>query len=330
MTYLTSKQLHAVACGKTILIGEHAVVYGYSAIAMALPDVTLSISILEPEPSQCGQTWETSWKTIVDGKELSTQGRISSLFCTALEKALNLCGKPGSLDQYAPQQVVIDSKIPLGGGMGGSAAISTALIDIAAQISGKDLSFEQRVSLANEIDCLFHSGKASGLDVAAVASHGIIRFSKKTNAQRIKNKCTFWIALVDSKIRSETSVMIKKVASGLEAPGQMISSALKKLGTLTEEALVCLEDGDLNFLAEKINQSHMFLQKIGVSTDQLDQIVAQLKKSGALAAKLTGAGGGGLVLGIFAMEPQNLFQFFDKNDIFITKVTGGDAHSFSC
>jgi mevalonate kinase len=78
----------------------------------------------------------------------------------------------------------------------------------------------------------------------------------------------------------------------------------------------------MSFLAEKINQSHLYLQRLGVSTEQLDQIVFQLKQAGALAAKLTGAGGGGLVLGIFQNEPQHLFQFFNKNDIFVTKVTG--------
>lgn len=321
MKYLTNKKISAIACGKTILIGEHSVVYGHHAVAMALPDVTLSISILDP--LHC-QNWESAWKTIVSGVELDTQGRISSLFISAFEKALELCGMHTKLSQYKPQQIVIESKIPLGSGMGGSAAISTALLDLACQIANKNLSFEQKILFANEIDCLFHSGKASGLDVAAVASHGIIRFSKKTNAARIKNKCTFWIALVDSKIRSETSVMIKKVALGLETQTQKIAESLQNLGTLAEETISCLEAGNMSFLAEKINQSHLYLQRLGVSTEQLDQIVFQLKQAGALAAKLTGAGGGGLVLGIFQNEPQHLFQFFNKNDIFVTKVTGAD------
>lgn len=116
--------------------------------------------------------------------------------------------------------------------------------------------------------------------------------------------------------------MIQKVAHGLETQTQKISTSLQMLGQLAKEAIVCLETGGLSFLAEKINQSHFLLQQLDVSTEQLDLIVFQLKKAGALAAKLTGAGGGGLVLGLFQDEPKNLFQFFDKNDIFVTKVAG--------
>jgi len=213
--------------------------------------------------------------------------------------------------------------------MGGSAAISSALIDIAAQICDKTLSYEQKVFYANEIDCLFHSGKASGLDVAAVASHGVIEFSKKNQAKNIKNVCSFWIALVDSNIRSETSTMIKRVAHELDTHTQKISAVLKNIGSLAEDAVHCLETGRLSALAEKINQSHLLLQTLGVSTKKLDQIVLELKAAGAMAAKLTGAGGGGLVLGLFDHEPTNLYSFFDKNDIFITKVKGGISYSVS-
>lgn len=317
---LTQEKITATASGKTILIGEHSVVYGHKAIAMALPDIQLKITLEPFCEKNPVDNWNSAWKTFIQEKPVEMEERITHLLTHALEKSLLLMQYPVLLNQIIPQKITIHSQIPLGGGMGGSAAISTCLVRIAAQIANKNLSFDNEIQFANEVDSLFHNGKASGLDVSAVASNGMILFQKGKHFEKINNKCSFWLALVDSGERSKTSSMIEKVRNLWEANTENTEMLFKKLNSLSIACKNNLEYGDTLQLATNINEAHNCLVALGVSTLKMDNLVQELKTKGALGAKLTGAGGGGLVLGLFSKEPEFLKQIYGNEKVYITKV----------
>lgn len=320
---ITNKDIHADAGGKAILIGEHSVVYGYKAIALALPDIRLSMSIYVDTFST---TWENAWETRIKDQIYKTDKNIQQLLSKAFAKALELCHASLQLDEFKPQKIVIQSEIPLGGGMGGSAAISTCLVKIAAAIAkqkgllANDLTHTQQILFANEVDCLFHSGKASGLDVTTVACDGLIEFIKDTGYQYIKNAKEFWLALVDSQERGETSAMVKKVYKFVDTYPEEGKQCLENLGKLAEKTTHLLKDGLISELGLVLDSSQIFLEKLGVSTPKIKEIIQVLKQQGALAAKLTGAGGGGLVLALFENKPNHLYSTFSEDVLYITKV----------
>jgi mevalonate kinase len=326
MDFLSETNISTNAAGKAILIGEHSVVYGYKAIAIALPDVRLQMTLLSPGQSKDVTSWDNAWQTIVKGKVFEPETHIKSLLVKAFEKALSLCQIPESIHQFTPQRILLESAIPLGGGMGGSAAMSTCFLKIAAQIAlqknkmKKELTLEQQIQHANEIDCLFHFGKASGLDVTTVASDGIIEFSKGCKHKYIQNRKEFWLVLIDSQERGETALMVKGVADKLESNPLETKKLLEKLGNLAEKSVFEITTGNIKALAQNLNFAQTHLHQLGVSTPNIDQIILKLKNAGALAAKLTGAGGGGLVLGLFENNPKQLYTLFDKESLFITRV----------
>jgi len=323
MRALVNEEKKASSCGKVILVGEHAVVYGSQAVAMALPNVSLQI-IIYPEQTK---SWETSW--FIEDLSLK-KNPISSYLAPpetqiqltqAFAKALSLCGISTPLSEFMPQQIHIRSQIPLGGGLGGSAAISVSLIRLASQLLDQQLNFSQEAALANEIDNIFHSNRASGLDASAIASRGMISFSKIQGVRRLHNKCTFWLALVDSGERSATSLMVKKVAEQLDISPENTKFHLQKMGELATQAIVSLESNLLKDFSDAVNDAHISLQAIGVSTPKIDSIIEKLREQGALAAKVTGAGGGGLVMGVFDREPYFIYDVFENSSLFIVPVT---------
>lgn len=327
MNFLSDTNIFANAAGKAILIGEHSVVYGYKAIAIALPDVRLQMTLHSPEQSKDITSWDNAWQTIIKGKIFEPENQIKSLLVKAFEKALSLCQIAENIHQFIPQKILVESAIPLGGGMGGSAAISTCFLKIATQIAlqknkiEKELTLEQQIQHANKIDCLFHFGKASGLDVTTVTCDGIIEFTKGYNHKYIKNGKEFWLALIDSKERGETSLMVKQVADRLESSHpEETKKSLEKLGELADKSVLEITTGNLTALAQNLNLAQTHLQYLRVSTPKIEQIILMLKDSGALAAKLTGAGGGGLILGLFESNPKKLYSLFDKESLFITRV----------
>jgi mevalonate kinase len=76
---------------------------------------------------------------------------------------------------------------------------------------------------------------------------------------------------------------------------------IKRLGehALKAEELLSAQHPQLNKLGELINDAHDDLAHLGVSTPQLERLRAELRARGALGAKLTGAGFGGAVFGLF-------------------------------
>ena len=59
-------------------------------------------------------------------------------------------------------RVTIDSSLPLGRGMGSSAALSVALVRAMAQLQGESITFEEECHLAMRMEKVFH-GNPSGL-----------------------------------------------------------------------------------------------------------------------------------------------------------------------
>ena len=324
---LSKENIEAAASGKTILIGEHSVVYGYKALAMAVPDINLSVTIEAVYKDNiliCTEDMEVDWlhvwHMVLLNKVIPIEERLKKLLLQSFEKALALVEFPYTLSECIPQKIHIHSQIPLGGGMGGSAAISTCLVRIAAQVAKVKLSLEKQIQFANEVDCLFHNGSASGLDVSAVASDGIIEFKKGSPIKKLENKCHFWLALIDSGERSETAQMVKKVKNYLDENPVFVEGLFHKLDNLASSCSILLEQGNVIKFSECLNEAHDYLVQLGVSTLKMDNIVHELKKHGALAAKLTGAGGGGLVLSVFTKKPEFLFEQYGENNVYVSHV----------
>jgi mevalonate kinase len=117
MTAITSK-----APGKTILFGEHAVVYGYPAIAVPINSVQMKINI-QAEPTQPA-----------DAIHILNRGTGQNVLVTDLPEqdpiraTLRIIGTELKIDHYPAATVSISSTIPIASGLGSSAALAVALI----------------------------------------------------------------------------------------------------------------------------------------------------------------------------------------------------------
>lgn len=300
--------------GKIILIGEHSVVYGHHALATPLTDVRLKLTTFPEQRS----SWHSAWQICVRGKAIILTDYFAQLLTQSLELAMNAVGK--NLTHFEPQSLFIESDIPLGGGMGGSAAVSASLVKLCAKIFNKSLSLQQEIESANQIDSLFHFGRASGLDVTTILANQCIAFQKDRPIQTIKNPSSFFIALVDSCERSETRTMVEKVSRAKETYPEQTEKILQNLGMLAFDSITHLTQGHIEAFTQNLNLAQSLLNDLGVSTPTLNQLCDELRAHGALCAKLTGAGGGGLVLGIFDKNPDFLNNIYGADRVFITKI----------
>ena len=250
--------------GKLILCGEHAVVYGHPALAFAV-ELGTEVRLERAD----GPT------SVVSDAEDPRLGE-------ALHTVLPSSGL----------RVHIASDLPIGRGMGSSAALAVATVRALADLEGNPLSRAECVDRAMPMERCFH-GNPSGLDVAAATHGGLIRFTKgPPMALTHLDAPALQIVVMDSGVEGDTARQVARVASRRPA----IDSALERIGALTPHVEEHL-DHPVN-LGRLMTLNHQLLQDLGVSNPELDLMVTLALSTGAYGAKLAGAGGGGVVMAL--------------------------------
>ena len=70
------------------------------------------------------------------------------------------------------------------------------------------------------------------------------------------------------------------------------------IGALTRAAIPCLAAGHWDELGRLMNLNQLVLEKIGVSCSECDRLITAALGAGAYGAKISGSGGGGIILAL--------------------------------
>ncbi|MDR0406633.1 MAG: mevalonate kinase [Holosporales bacterium] len=301
---LFSQPLHAQACGKLILIGEHAVVYGHPAIALSLPQLHLDIHSTLKDPSSNPILWETQMPLSEEERH-----KMDAAFVLCLNLfATEVSSKKGIEDvlKENPPLLKMRSSLPLGAGLGGSAAFSIALTRLCAQAFGVQLTRSMTQHYAQQLEFIFHHAP-SGIDIEAILAEAPIFFQKNKSVRPIPFFPSCWIVLIDTQERTPTCIMIDKVQQHLTR-NPKDHQHLDSIGSLVQNVAAALEEQNLECVGAYLTQAHEHLRIFDISTPALDRAVKALRDNGALGAKLTGGGGGGIAFGLFLHQP-NILPF---------------------
>ncbi|MEX1368181.1 MAG: mevalonate kinase, partial [Nannocystaceae bacterium] len=153
---------HATANGKAIVLGEHSVVYGFPALAAALPDALTLRATALPDPQQPSTLEFPDW-----GLDLALRVESEHPVARACLEVLGYCDGP--LTGWA---IAGRSPLPPGAGLGSSAALTVAL---ARLVLGPEAPVDEVVAGSMAGERVFH-GEPSGIDSEVAARGGLIRF----------------------------------------------------------------------------------------------------------------------------------------------------------
>jgi mevalonate kinase len=92
--------------------------------------------------------------------------------------------------------------------------------------------------------------------------------------------------------------MIHQVKKWKESHEEQFHYLLEQSTELTNQAQTAIKQGALKKLGYVFTLAQSLLQQLGVSTLQLDSCCQQALQAGALGAKLTGGGGGGMMFAL--------------------------------
>lgn len=214
---------------------------------------------------------------------------------TAIHSALDFAGWDGNR-----LYVLTESDFPPERGLGSSAASAGAIIRAILDYYGVEASQSQLFSLTQQAERVAH-GRSSGLDAVATSSLLPVKYCNGSfDYMNINMRA--WIVLADSGLKGMTRVTVEDLRKKREENPTLVNSLLKELGDIALSAEDDLLHGSSENVGIKMIRAHRILDKLGISTPLLNDLVNAAYSNGALGAKLTGGGGGGCVIAIADSE----------------------------
>ena len=278
----------ASAPGKVILFGEHFVVYGKKAI---LASIDKRVTV----------TSEKNEENTISVK--SNLGQLTKPNTVLIEE-INSPLKPflyiakSMIDQFKFKggiNIVINSEIPSGIGLGSSSACCVAG---AASISNlfTKLSREEIIDLAVKAEQTIFKN-TSGADCTVCTHGGIIEYEKNAGFKKINSKNNFILIIINSGQTHSTNLTVSKVKNFKEKNEEKFLTLCEKEELLIKNIKQALEKNDLTVIGKSMIENQKYLEEIGVSNDKLREMLVSVENS-SYGAKITGAGEGGCIIAL--------------------------------
>lgn len=290
-----SKLHRTRAPGKLIFSGEHAVVYGNPALAMAIDRFA---------------TTTLSWQ--FDSNVVSFEVPDTQL----LEHALHTTLEQLQLTLPHGLKVKVDSDIPLGCGMGSSAALIISFIYGLTTLLGKSLDLETYFQLGRNIEHLPH-GRSSGTDIYLALNGGCVRFENGKTTARTIPKLPLYVVNT-GKPTTTTKQCVTAVAKHFKS-----KALLEDFAAVTNELDQALQQNNLKNVQEYIRVNHKLLTRIGVVPEPIQQFITEVEQAGA-AAKICGAGAtqGETAGAVLIVTKADIAKIVKKYNYPIVMITG--------
>lgn len=273
------------ACGKFILLGEHFVVHGVPALAFPLRGLECEVKL---KPNH-----HFHFKANLTGeKDLAT---VESLMARATYAAANsfridLSGQPLRVESSA--------NFPISRGFGSSASFAVSLVraldEFRKHIIGEYADWQELVKATSAVEQIFH-GRPSGVDASVILAGRAIRFEDGEVVRELKNASVDFV-VVDSGGRDGSANLIAEVGQFRERHPEQWNAMAQVLRRLVDECETALGGGDALGVARTVREAHGILSELGLSNPGIEALLDEGRRLGALAGKVSGAGGGGAVL----------------------------------
>jgi len=334
------------APSKVILHGEHAVVYGMTAVAASL-DLRTRMTI-KPHPTHIVVNFpdvglSDSW-TVEQLKELFKHRPMErveeEVDMVYLDKIHDFLGTDQSNLRMASvicflylysvmvspdiitMEIHVESEIPLGAGLGSSAALSVCLAGgltgVLHQVQGLEKNIFNHLSSAARKDVcrlaflsekILH-GTPSGIDNSVSTYGGLCKFSGGALTP-LPTTTPLSILLVNTNIERNTKDLVTKVRTKYDSHPKIIKPILESIDGVSQAFLALLErlgsdttSSSYDEMEELIDYNQALLQSLGVSHPKLQDVCNTVSQFG-MHGKLTGAGGGGFA---FALVPPSVSE----------------------
>ncbi|APW98341.1 mevalonate kinase [Halobiforma lacisalsi AJ5] len=292
------------APGKVYLFGEHAVVYGEPAVPCAI-EVRARVGVEQRSDSKLRVHAEdlsldgftVEYGGPADGRpDIDASESLVSAAMGYVDEAIQQVRDVTGEDDVG-FDVTIESDIPLGAGLGSSAAVVVAAIDAAARELDVTLEIDELAERAYRTEYEVQDGQASRADTFCSATGGAVRV--EGDDCRSIDAPDLPIVIGFDGGAGDTGELVAGVRN-LREEYEFAADTVEAIGDVVRQGEQALADGDVAEIGRLMDFNHGLLSALGVSSRSLDSMVWAARDADAYGAKLTGAGGGGCIV---ALDP---------------------------
>jgi mevalonate kinase len=279
-------KISVYAPGKLMLLGEHAVVYGYPCIVTA---VSSKVKV-ELENT-------LSSKIQIDAPQVKDVSFVEESIRIFKEK---FKFKDGLL-------IKTYSEFSSQYGFGSSSAVTVATLYGLSRLFNLNLTKKQIFDLGLEVTLNIQK-VGSGFDIAAATFGKTLYFIRGGKKIEKLNIDELPLVVGYSGIKASTPKIVQQIKERLKKEKKEIFKIFDLIGKIVEEGKKSLSEKNYQRLGKLMNENHMLLKKLGVSTKKLDQMCEASISAGAYGAKLSGAGGGDCIIALVPLSKKGTVE----------------------
>lgn len=286
--------VRASAPAKLTLFGEHFVVYGSPAILASInkrTSVTLQPNMMNSVRIKYGGMRMDV--PIINGRVHKIGMSSRSFLYPILSCLFDIQTQLGSLSGL---DVLIESQVPHGEGLGSSAASCVAAAGAFYSLFFKK-DRKKIFKAAAHAERTIHK-HSSGADCFASTYGGILHYRPTSGHRRISIKKKILFVICTTGIKHRTQNLVLRVKRIKENSPTEFRELAKRANNICSDARRALVFGNYEALGILLTENHELLKKLNVSHPKLEEFIDICMNSGALGCKLTGAGGGGSVIAL--------------------------------
>ena len=274
---------------KTVLIGDHFILYDVPAIVAALPFKTVAtVERID------GEGW------VLEDNQAEMLGYQNKKNTKQIESINRILEKMKIDVRKNPIKITYGGDFVPGSGLGASAAGCVSLAKALNEEFNLGFSINEINHISWEGEFPYH-GKPSGVDNTASNYGGIIWYQVKgeqKHFEKIKSEASIHLVLGNSGVITDTSKLRPYTNQLKEKDPALFESRLNMIRSQAREMKKSLEANDLKKVGAIMTDNHTLLVHMGLSHDILDYLCNMALKKGASGAKVTGGGRGGYMVAL--------------------------------
>ena len=305
----------ASAPGKIILFGEHFVVYGIKAILCSIDKrITATSQFLDEKIIRVSSSLG---ELEMDVNSLNNLENIPEKFMKPFFYIAKKAVEENSMTKGI--EIILESEIPTGVGLGSSSA---ACVAATASVNGlfNKLSKDEIVKRAIQAERTIFE-QSSGADSSVSTFGGLMSYDLKNGFQNISSRNDLSFIISNSAQIHDTQDVVRQVKNFKEKNEDIFRRLCEQEIEIVNNATSALKENDLNELGSLMLKNQELLKQIGISTEKIDLLVKEAKRT-SYGAKITGAGGGGCIISL--VDNSNRKNTLDNlgkiSDCFLAKI----------
>ena len=204
--------------------------------------------------------------------------------------------------------IKITSDIPVNSGMSSSTAVFCSILKAVSEMSGKNIDNRDYFDWVYAHQVKIHGGKASGSEIvsSSVGGFNCVRKTEKGVKFDSLGEHKFCVVIGDTKVPAPTALTVGYHLPSMEKRfPTMVRGIFDGIEKLSPDAKTAIQNEDIDEVGRLMNENQFLLEKLGMSHPKLDDCISAALSSGAVGAKLSGGGWGGIMVALSYPKDQN-------------------------